>query len=270
MITAFREIITDNIRYFSRVIRVAWLFFKKKNATSDLGWVWNVIKPVMYMLMFYAGISLGFKNSKNIDGTVCPYFIWLISGMVAWFYISDHIAGGPNCYKTNKTLVTKGRYPVTVIPTVAVINNLYLHVILVGVVLCLAMLFGVKPSIYWLQIPVLTCMIMIFIYLWSFLFGMLTIVSADTLNLIKSIKPAFFWLSGILFNSRARDSIVFKLNPITYLVEGYRSSIAYNMCFWYSWKTTACFFGELLIMAVISAVLYKRLKYKLVETLVGV
>jgi ABC-type polysaccharide/polyol phosphate export permease len=221
------------------------------------------------MLMFYVGITLGFRASKDIDGTVCPYIIWLLSGMVAWFYISDLLGSGPTCYRIYKPLLIKAGYPVSVIPMVAVINNLFIHVILVFVTMIAAILLGVRPSIYWLQLPVLTCMIILFTYLWTFMFGMLTAVSADTINLIRSIKPAFFWLSGILFNSRTRHSIVFDLNPITYLVESYRSAIAYNMWFWELREKTEYFFMICLIMLIVSLILYKRLKDKLPEAVIG-
>ncbi len=265
MVKAFREIIQCNIRLFPRIFRIAKMYLKKKNSSSDLGWFWSLCKPLMYMVMFYFAMSMGFKGAKDIDGIDCPYFVWLISGMSGWFFISDLIGGGPVCFKQNKALVIKAGYPIPVIPMIPVLTNLLIHLIMVIFVLCIAVILGVRPSIYWVQIPLVTILLILFNYLWSFMFGMLNVVSADIFDFIKAIRPAFFWLSGVLFDSRPRHRHIFLLNPITYLIEGYRSAIAFNEWFWQRTIYTEYFACVMLVMLIITVLLYKRLKNIMAE-----
>jgi ABC-type polysaccharide/polyol phosphate export permease len=94
---------------------------------------------------------------------------------------------------------------------------------------------------------------------------MLSLLSNDILEFIGTCKPAFFWLSGILFNSRKSDNIFFVLNPITFLVESYRNSLCYNMWLWGSTRALAGFAAVYGLLALITVLVYKKLKYRLPE-----
>jgi ABC-type polysaccharide/polyol phosphate export permease len=129
----------------------------------------------------------------------------------------------------------------------------------------MALISGTKPSIYWLQLPVCLAMLILFIFMWSFMFGLMNIMSPDILDFIKTIKPAFFWLSGILFNIRGRGSILFKLNPICFLVENYRNALCFDTWFWEDRTALLCFFGIIFIMLMITWLLYRKIGNLLAE-----
>ena len=267
MFKLLKEIIKDNVRYFPRLMRIAKAEFFGNNGGTDLGWIWNILKPMMYIGMFYVAINLGFRHAKNIEGIVCPYLIWLATGIFAWFYLQKGVMGGASCFKKNKTLIYKANYPLTVIPMMPGVSGLWTHMFLIGFLIIIALLSGVKPTIYWLQLPFYTFLMFVFSYVWSMFTGLCTVVTADFANFIRSIRPAFFWLSGIFFNSRAegRDPLMFLFNPITYLVEGYRNCICYNMWFWENMKGLEAF---LLVLGVITALafgLFHRMKKMLPE-----
>ena len=269
MLKSFKRIIKENIRYFDGARGLARVERKKASRTSDLGWFWEVFKPVFYMLMFYGAITIGFKSAKDIDDILCPYFVWLISGMIPWFYMRDRILGGANSFRKNKLLVTRFQFPVSVIPAIGCYSGIFLHIMILAIGFIICFVFGVFPSIYWLQIPFYFLMMLIVSYIWSLGAGLLASVSGDFLNLLKSINPAFFWLSGILFNSRPLTNLemFFKLNPISYIVEGYRNSIAYHIWFWEDLRSFGYFALVTLVMLVIALGLYKRLGRKLPDFL---
>ena len=82
------------------------------------------------------------------------------------------------------------------------------------------------------------------------------------MDLLKAVNPAFFWLSGILFNSRPLEhvQIFFKLNPITYIVEGYRNAMCYHIWFWEDMESFGYFILVLAVMAIVAVWLYKKLR----------
>ena len=266
MLEGLSRLIKTNISYFPRLFKISKAEFFVNNGETDLGWIWNILKPMLYIGMFYLAINLGFKSAKDIKGIVCPYIIWLASGIFPWFYLQKAIFGGAKCFKSNKALIYKANYPVTVMPMIPGVSGLLNHFFLVGILIVITLLSGVKPSITWLQIPFYTCMMFIFSYCWSFFTGLCTVISADFFNFIKSIRPAFFWLSGIFFNSRATDRanpIFFLFNPITYCVEGYRNCVCYNMWFWENMKALEAFMIVNIVLAILSFILYQRLKKSL-------
>ena len=239
---------------------------KKQNKGADLGWIWSLAKPVIYIVMFYFAISLGFRQAKDIDGIVCPYLIWIAIGFSPWFYIQDMIIGGANCFKKNKSLIKNSTFPDDLVPAVNAMTGIFIHLLTVVIILILALIVGVKPNLCWIQIPFYTFLMIIMTYFWSMATGLLAIVSSDFVDLLRAVKPAFFWLSGILFNSRtAGHRIVFIFNPITYLVEGYRNSVCYNKWFWEDPLGLACFMVVMLVMALVALLLYRRLRKQLPE-----
>ena len=238
---------------------------KRAYNSSDLGLFWAVAKPMMYMLMFYFAISTGFKSGKEIDGTVCPYFIWLASGIVPWQFISDLLVGGANSFNKHKDIVSKTRYPLSAIPTITVASRLYLHGIMTAVLIAVALVMGVKPCIYWLQLPIYILINIVFMYIWVLMTSLLNVLSTDLVEFIKTIRTAFFWLSGILFNIRGKHSIIFALNPISFIVEGYRNVFAYNIWIWEQKRLLMYFVIVTFVMTLFTFVLYRRLEKKLPE-----
>ena len=162
MYKCLKEILSDNIRYFRRTLSLAYINQKKNYKGSALGPVWAFIKPVLYICVFYFAISIGFKSAKDIDGVITPYFIWLTTGMISWFYMRDMILGGASCFRKYRFLVTKMNYPVSTIPTIVSMSNLLIHCILMVGVLLLALAFGCAPTVYWIQLPVYMLLMFIF------------------------------------------------------------------------------------------------------------
>lgn len=267
MLNTFKTIIKDNVENFQRTLELAKVAQKKNFKTSDLGWLWAVVKPLLYMIIFYTAIALGIKSSRNIAGLEYPYFIWFITGLIPWFYIQGIIVGGANCFRRFSFLIKRFDYPIATIPTIIAFSNVAIHTIILGIGLVISIIYRVPPSIYWLQLPIYMVLMMLTAYVWSLGAGLLASMSGDVMDMLRAISPAFFWLSGIIFNSRNKESfeIIFKLNPITFIVEGYRNSICFHTWIWEDPKSLAGFFATFSVMTVIAILLYKRLHYRMAD-----
>lgn len=245
-------------------MKLALLRQKKTYKGSDFGWAWAFVRPTMYVLVFYFAISIGFKSSKDVEGIIAPYFIWLTAGLIPWFYIRDMILGGAASFMRNKYLVTRIQYPVSTIPAIVSMSNIMVHVILLGGVFVLALLFGVKPSIYWLQIPFYTMVMILFATIWGLATGLLTILARDFYNFLSTLSMAVFWLSGILFDVNKIDNPIaqriFMFNPVTYIVEGYRNAFTRNIWFFDQGEKLGCFLIVTFVMLLLAVWLYKKLK----------
>ena len=265
MISWLITIIRDNIKCLRSTLCLARKDIKRAHMKSDLGWFWAIAKPLFYIMMFYFAISTGFRNARDIEGSVCPYFIWLASGIVPWQYISDLLVGGANCFNRYKSIIKGTKYPVSAIPTIPVISKLLIHCIMVVILMLIAVLMGVKPSIYWLQLPIYMLLTIIFVYMWVMMTGLMNVMSADILEFIKTIRTAFFWLSGILFNSRGKKSLFFTLNPIRFIAEGYRNVFAYHVWIWEQKRLLFNYCVVMLIMTFVTFLLYKRMAKRMPE-----
>lgn len=258
-------IISDNIKCLRVTLCLAKKDIKRAYMKSDLGVFWAIAKPLFYILMFYFAISTGFRNASDIKGTVCPYFIWLAAGIVPWQYISDLLVGGSTCFNRYRSIIRGMKYPLSAIPTIPVISKLLIHCMMVVVLMLLSILLGVRPSIYWLQLPIYMILTVFFIYVWVLMTGLLNVMSPDILEFIKTIRTAFFWLSGILFNTRGKTHPFFTFNPIRFIAEGYRNVFAYHVWIWEEKQLFLNFCIIMTLMIIVTFLLYKRMAKRIPE-----
>ena len=104
-----------------------------------------------------------------------------------------------------------------------------------------------------------------FLYVWVMMTGLLNVMSPDILEFIKTIRTAFFWLSGILFNSRKKKSPFFTFNPIRYIAEGYRNVFAYHVWIWEQKRLLLNFCIVMFILTFVTFLLYKRMAKRMPE-----
>ena len=112
---------------------------------------------------------------------------------------------------------------------------------------------------------------LVFTYFWSLATGLLSVVSEDFLNVLRTINAAVFWLSAILFNKATIDNPIavafFRINPVTFIVYGYRNSLCYNQWIFEDYISLIYFLVVLLIMIIVSTKLYSGLRKQLPDIL---
>ena len=201
---------------------------------AALGWAWALVKPLITLFVFWFGFTVGLRHGKPINGY--PYFLWLLAGFLPWFYMRDMIGGGAECIRKYKHLVTKIKFPISTIPTFTCFSNIVVHIILCFLSIIVFIAWGFTPDIYMLQIPIYLFMMFAFFEAWSLFGGMLSAVSKDFLNLVKSFVQALFWLSGVIYDvndiNHTTVRTILKFNPVTVISTGYRKAFIYKEWFW--------------------------------------
>ena len=114
-------------------------------------------------------------------------------------------------------------------------------------------------------------MMFLFFTMWSLFASPLAAVSRDFSNLVKSIITAIFLVIRYSLESKNYLNWLVKkllmLNPITYLVQGYRNTFLYKQWFFENFKETLGFFAVLAIMALIAVSTYKKLRKEIPDVL---
>ena len=233
------------------------------------GWSWAIIKPVVKIFVYWFAFSIGLRHGKPINGY--PYFLWLIAGIVPWFYMEDMIIGGTKCIRRYSYLVTKMKFPVSTIPTFVSISSMLVNLLLLSVVVILYAIFGHMPDLYTLQMLFYIVLSFIFFTLWALFSSFLGAMSKDFVNLIRSFLTAVFWLSGIMWNP---DTIkiqwlkkLLNINPVTYLVNGFRNCLINKIWFWEQPKRLL-YFGIITFILLLAALWsYKKLRKDIADVL---
>ncbi len=265
----FVQIIKDHLQYKQQIFKLAKADLVKTYRGAALGWAWAIIKPAVTIFVYWFAFQIGIRSGKAVEGF--PFFLWLISGLIPWFYINDMLVQGTESIRKYSYLVTKMKFPISTIPTFVSISKLMVNIFLIIVMILIFVFMGYPPSIYIIQLPIYILLSFLMFTVFSLFSSLLSCMSKDFANLVKSLVTAVFWLSGIVWNVNTIDipwlKLLLKANPVTYIVEGFRNCFIHKVWIWESPKTLLCFLAILFIMTILSVVIYKKLRKEIPDVL---
>lgn len=263
------NIVREHIQWRHQIFKLAKSDLIKTYSGAALGWAWAVIKPAITIFVYWFAFSAGLREKAGIEGW--PFILWLLAGIVCWFYIRDMLNSGTMAMRKYKHLITKMKFPVSTIPTFVSLSKLTVHLVLLAIVILMFACFGHFPTLYYLQIPFYMLLMFMFATSWALFGSVLAAMSRDFANLVKSFTMAFFWLSGIMFPISAIDvpwaQAIFMLNPITFTVEGYRNCFIHQVWFWEEPYVLLIYLAEMLIMWLLSVRIYSKMRKDLPDVL---
>lgn len=236
---------------------------------AALGWAWAIIQPAMTLFVFWFAFSIGLRHGKPIAGY--SYFSWLLAGFLPWFYMRTLIPGGAGCIRRYKHLVTKMKFPVSIIPTYVNMSAFVVHLMLMFITVVYFTLTGHSPDIYYLQLPLYMLMMFVSFTAWSLFAGMLSCISIDFQNLVKSFSTVVFWMSGIIYdvNDIVNPTIrlILKFNPVTVIATGYRKVFIYKEWFFEDKVEMLCYAVSLIVTIIGALWAYKKLRKEIPDVL---
>jgi len=228
---------------------------------SFLGFFWSVIHPVTQLLIYYFVFAVVIKMRLGPEYGGANYAIWLIAGLLPWMLFAEAVTRAPNAVLEQSNLVKKMVFPSEIFPivnlTAAVVNHL------IGLAILLAFL---TVSGYGFSLKI----VLIFPYL--FLTGLLVLgiswfLSAvnvflrDIGQIISVVVNIWFFLTPVIYPSNLIPKSLgglFRLNPMFYVVEGYRTALLGKMVFDFDGMAYALLVGVTIF--VLGGLTFKRLK----------
>lgn len=262
-------IVADHVGFTRQIMYLAWMDIYKSYRGALLGWFWVLAKPLMLLGFYWFIVVIGFHSDK-MHGHHYRYLPWLVTGLCAWFFISDMINGGTGAFRKYKFLVAKTKFPVATIPTIVTLSNFMVHLALLAVVLVYLALSGYM-AVQWLQLPLYVAFSVVLMWFWSLLAAPLGAISKDFTQIVKSMMRVLVWLSGILWSTEyvkvgwLRN--ILELNPIWIVTEGYRKSLVYHTWFFNDRRELLIFVVELALLAVMAIVIFQQSRKEVVDVL---
>ena len=262
------NILKEHKGFWKTIFKLAKVDLIKTYRGSALGWSWAIIKPTVTIAVYWVTFSVGLRAPRLIEGY--QYFIWLIVGIVPWFYMSEMITQGTEAIRSYKHLVTKMNFPVSTIPTFVSLSKLFVNLCMIGITILIYVGMGYPLDIYILQLPFYILCMFVFFTGWSLFASPLAAMSKDFSNLIKSFTTGIFWLSAIIWDPSDVSNKLFKYflkaNPITYVVQGFRDTFIYKEWF-FEKKETLVFAVVLVVMWTSANIIYKKLRKDIPDVL---
>lgn len=256
------EYVKENLVNISNTLKMTFIELRKIYKGAILGWIWLIAKPSLMIFVYWFAFSVGLRMVSDVNGY--SYFIWLLVGLLPWFYISEIIQKGPGILKRYNYLVTKMTFPISTIPTFVSFARIFVNLILTLIVLIIYFITVKTVDIYLIQLPFYMVMMFILFTLLSFLFSFLGAVSKDFSNLIKALTTPILFLSSIFWSV---DKLPYEwlktiqlFNPVTYIVTGYRNTFVDKVWFYEDLLSLGIFLGIVLTIFSITCFVYSRTK----------
>jgi len=235
--------------------------FKKQYLGSYLGILWAILRPSLFIFVVWFVFGMGFKSKPTNDGV--PFFIWLLCGIIPWFFFVDSVTKGMSAIISNAYLVKKVAFRVSILPLVKVFSSLGIHLIMVVLLIVVLLSNNFYPTVYWFQLPYYIFCIFILAIGLGWLTSALRVFVKDTGEVIGVIVQFGFWLTPIFWSLKIIPEeyhYLVKLNPMVYVIEGFRNTFIYNIWFWEAIDETVQFWIESLMISILGAIIFKRLR----------
>ena len=206
------------------VMKLAKNDFKTRYAGSYFGTFWAFVQPVVTILVYWFVFSVGFRS--NTDELGVPFVLYLVAGIVPWFFFSDALSGGTNALLEYNYLVKKVVFNISVLPVVKIISALFVHGFFVLLALLLYILNGRFPDWYYLQILYYSFCTFFLVLGLCYATSAVAVLFRDLRQIISIALQVGVWLTPIMWVAETMigtGSLLYKilqLNPMFYIVSG--------------------------------------------------
>ena len=234
---------------------------------SVLGIVWTFIQPMVMIFVFWFVFSVGFKTKPMND---VPFAVWLTAGMAPWFVFSDIVIKSTHAVVEYSHLIKKSVFPSQVLPVVKLVSSMFTHLAFVILLLVLLLFQKVSFGLYALQFfYYLFCLSVLAIGI-GWLVAALNVFIRDVGQMVAVVMQVGFWATPIFWDidiMSPKIQTVLKLNPVYYIIQGYRDSFIYGVPFWQHPQYTLYFWFVSAGLFVTGAMVFRKLKGQFADVL---
>lgn len=200
---------------------------KSEVANSYLNWIWWVLEPFCFMLI-YAFIFGVVFNAKE------QYFpVFIFTGITAWDFFNRCLTQSVKLLKSNKSIVTKVYIPKFILLISKMFFNGYKMLFSFGIIIIMVIYFRIPVTLNILYI------VPIFIVLFVITFACMThlmhygVFIQDLANVTNIALRMIFYMTGIFYNIEKRlpakyVGILMKGNPMALVLSSLRKCLLYG------------------------------------------
>ena len=230
--------INDIRKYWNYMRYSAKARLKAEVTNSYLSWIWWVLEPFCFMLIYTIIFGYIFESSEQ-------YFpVYIFIGNTMWGFFSRTITASVTMIRENETIIAKVYIPKYILLIVEMLVNGFKMLISFGLTAIMMVIFRVQISfkILWV-IPV-----MLVFFLVTFGFGALLmhggVYISDLAHVMNIFLNMMMYFTGIFFSIETRVpepfcTILGVGNPVAFLLTSTRKAVMYmsspDLLIWAVW-----------------------------------
>ncbi len=215
-------------KYWNYSIYAAKAELKAEVANSYLNWLWWILDPIAFMIVYTVMVQLVFGSKEQFF----PVFVFV--GLTCWNYFNVSVSGSVKLVSANKAIVTKVYVPKYILLLVKSFKNLFKMMISWVLVIVLMLIFKVPFHLTMLNWFLIIPVLFIVTFGISSILLHFGIFVEDLHNITNIILKLIFYLSGVFYSIGTRLSnpllkrLLLKCNPIAFIMDQSRNVMIYG------------------------------------------
>lgn len=216
----------EHWRYRELLYMLAWRDIAVRYKQTILGAAWAILQPLAMMLVF----SMFFGRIGHMPSGDYPYPIFVLAGLLPWFYFSNSISSAGQSVLGNQNLITKIYFPRLLIPIGSMIAGLLDFAISMGLLVVMMIVYGVQPGLGIIMLPVLLIALVAATIGTGVLLSALTVKYRDFRHIVPFMIQLWMFLTPTIYMNGA-DSFgplqkaILPLNPVYGLIVNFRAAV---------------------------------------------
>ncbi|MDU2460607.1 MULTISPECIES: ABC transporter permease [Clostridium] len=254
-------ILKEHKKHWYKIYKLSLYDFILPLRDTYLGVLWIVLNPLLRIGVYWFVFGIGIRNGKPVDGH--PFLLWMLAGLIPWFYISSSISSGTLAIYSKSAIITKMKFPTSIIPTNTILTQLLNNILLIFIMIIVYVFNGYKATIYYIQIPYYIIAATLLLIGISLITSALVMAVRDINRLVGTVLKFMFYLTPILWTTINLPPIglkIIRLNPFIYIIEGFRNTFLYNKWFFEDAKFTAYYWLVTIVTILIGAMIHMKFR----------
>lgn len=225
-----KRFIRDLKRYNPYAVYAAKAELKSSVADSYLNWLWWILDPILFMLVYSFVVKMVFGSREE------NFAVFVFIGLTAWDFFNRTITNSVKLVRTNKSTVTKIYIPKYTLILTKMYVNLFKMVISFGLVIVSMVISRIEVGFNLLYIPLILLMLFLVTFALGTIFMHFGVFIEDLSNVVTVFLRLLFYMSGIFYSIEGRladkspiiTTILSYGNPMALAVSSLRDVMLYN------------------------------------------
>ena len=219
--------IKDIKKYSEYIWFAARSDLRREVAGSYLSWIWWILDPILFMLVYTFVVQFVFGGSREDF----PVFVFI--GLNCWNFFNAAINTSVSVIRSFRAIISRVYVPKYIFILVKMLRNLIKMGISFALVLIMMGIFKIQFSFNILYVFPITIVLFVVTFALSLIVAHIGAFITDFSNIVNVILRVLFYLSGVLYSVGDRipepyRSIMFLVNPPSVLIEQYRNVLMYQ------------------------------------------
>lgn len=200
---------------------MARLSLKADASRYFFGYVWWILEPLLYVLVFYVVFEFILHNRKE------DFLVFLMCGKLTFVWFSKSLNQAARSIMVSKGLVGRVDIPKSLFPLATIQEGLYKQSTVFLLLFVVLWGSGYMPSLVWAWLLPVVVVNYLLIVACSLLAAYLVCLVFDFQVLVSMATIFLMFTSGVFWDPRdlpdpAAMELILALNPLAFLLDAYR------------------------------------------------